>query len=417
MNQLLSYLLARDYSFYITNPENSNEFCYNKKIRQKNNHNRSKTKQNDGEVENSSRNEIKNIISTRPGMVLLNSLILSGVILIFNIITGLFLSVTWPVYSYVIVYMSASIIIFKILDRNFYGINLYYKLEGGKEIFYEILLDSFYELSDSKKIWHVDSISPNNRMNYHGGSKEIYDRHVIKAVKSLPRFIRTKTVVWTLEVKNGRLFFFPDFIVLENRKKYSVLEYETLSIEYIEKPYYESDKDPDDATIIGTTWLHPRKGGGPDKRFRKNHEISIILYGEIKISDQSGNLFHFQISNLKNAYRFYKFVALNSIKYTEVIYSKSQKSEKFRQNKKTNTGNESSEKEKSSNFKPDMKDEIAKSYRLLGLQDGAPILDIKTAYYLMAKKYHPDLVTNKKLFRDFEEKMKEINKAYEILKK
>ena len=57
-------------------------------------------------------------------------------------------------------------------------------------------------------------------------------------------------------------------------------------------------------------------------------------------------------------------------------------------------------------------------YRILGLKDGASQEEIKKAYYQLAKEHHPDKFVNasdsdKKYH---ENKMKEINEAYENLK-
>lgn len=50
-------------------------------------------------------------------------------------------------------------------------------------------------------------------------------------------------------------------------------------------------------------------------------------------------------------------------------------------------------------------------YEILGVPQSADVKEIKTAYKKLAKKYHPDLNPGV----DTSEKMKEINKAYEIL--
>ncbi|MCK5176422.1 MAG: DnaJ domain-containing protein, partial [Candidatus Aenigmarchaeota archaeon] len=51
-------------------------------------------------------------------------------------------------------------------------------------------------------------------------------------------------------------------------------------------------------------------------------------------------------------------------------------------------------------------------YNILGIDKGAGKTEIKKAYRILVKKYHPDLTRGNK---DNEEKLKEINEAYGVL--
>lgn len=54
-------------------------------------------------------------------------------------------------------------------------------------------------------------------------------------------------------------------------------------------------------------------------------------------------------------------------------------------------------------------------YKVLGVQKGASRETIKKAYYKLAKQYHPDKYVDNPLKDLAEEKLKEINEAYEML--
>ena len=58
-------------------------------------------------------------------------------------------------------------------------------------------------------------------------------------------------------------------------------------------------------------------------------------------------------------------------------------------------------------------------YTILGLEPGADFEQIKTAYRKLSMKYHPDKVSHlgEEFLRVSEEKMKELNEAYQYLKK
>lgn len=56
-------------------------------------------------------------------------------------------------------------------------------------------------------------------------------------------------------------------------------------------------------------------------------------------------------------------------------------------------------------------------YKVLGIKEGASYDEIKRAYRELAKKYHPDKYANNPLADLAEEKMREINEAYDALMK
>ena len=65
--------------------------------------------------------------------------------------------------------------------------------------------------------------------------------------------------------------------------------------------------------------------------------------------------------------------------------------------------------------------DLSHHYAVLGLEDGAPLAEVKKAYRRLATEYHPDKVVSKGLPEDFarfaEQKFKEINEAYAVISK
>ena len=45
---------------------------------------------------------------------------------------------------------------------------------------------------------------------------------------------------------------------------------------------------PRDAVVVGQTWKHPNKNGGPDRRFANNRQLPICLYESIYLRSPNG---------------------------------------------------------------------------------------------------------------------------------
>ncbi|WP_016953123.1 dynamin family protein [Anabaena sp. PCC 7108] len=65
---------------------------------------------------------------------------------------------------------------------------------------------------------------------------------------------------------------------------------------------------------------------------------------------------------------------------------------------------------------PAQNDKITPAYRILGLQSNASFAEVKQAYKILVKKWHPDLFVNQpQMQKQAQEKMRLINEAYNIL--
>lgn len=60
---------------------------------------------------------------------------------------------------------------------------------------------------------------------------------------------------------------------------------------------------------------------------------------------------------------------------------------------------------------------ITDPYKVLGLEPGATDEQVKSAYKELVKKYHPDRYQNNPLEELAEEKLREINEAYDMIMK
>lgn len=218
--------------------------------------------------------------------------------------------------------------------------------------------------------------------------------------------------------------FYPDGIhAFQSKGLISIMPYPELNLN-ISKSRVENSNVPRDGEVVGRTWLHSKKDGGPDLRYSYNPAISIIAYALLTFGTPKDSTYQIAISNNVNAQKFYnEFIA-----YINSYLGRQQQREYSRQNsysynyQQDNRG--SSDSHKSSDSKTRSQTEssgvltLESARAILGVRMGASQDEIRKAYLELVKKYHPDKVSH--LADEFrviaENRMKEINAAYVLLK-
>ncbi len=104
----------------------------------------------------------------------------------------------------------------------------------------------------------------------------------------LPRVLKTNVTPPTMQVGKENLFFLPDLALVVENGKVGAVAYDTLHVTWQDSRFIEEDAVPRDAQVVGETWKHPNKNGGPDHRFANNRRISICLYESIHLTSSNG---------------------------------------------------------------------------------------------------------------------------------
>ncbi len=156
-----------------------------------------------------------------------------------------------------------------------------------------------------------------------------------------------------------------------------------------------------DAKVVGQTWLYLNKDGSPDRRYTNNRQVPIVEYGEFTLMTKGANpriVLQIHTSLTSAAEKMFDAIAL-------LAEDKSKKEEQA--------------KERTTPSPPPPPDSKRTPYEVLGVSTSATFDEIRQAYRMLAKQYHPDRVAH--LAPEFralaEKRMKEINQAYQSLTK
>jgi hypothetical protein len=120
------------------------------------------------------------------------------------------------------------------------------------------------------------------------GASEIVKR--VGARRSLkgPKLLATNIAVPSLESGRQGLHFLPDRLLIRDGKRFSDVDYGALSSGCSPQRFIESNRKPRDGQQVDTTWQYVNVKGGPDKRFKNNRKLPVMLYGEVDLSAPGG---------------------------------------------------------------------------------------------------------------------------------
>ena len=190
----------------------------------------------------------------------------------------------------------------------------------------------------------------------------------------------------------------PGYNPLSGRLGYGAIAYNDLRWAQRFTRFIESEGVPADATVVDHSWLYVNKNGGPDRRFNNNRQLPVLQLGVLVITSSKGLNIQLNTSNPQQ-----------SLAFADCWRTQ------FRPSGQPQEGRIPSHAQGGTN------DSLAKHEsvrKILGVGDNASEAEISAAYRRLAQMYHPDKVAG--LAPEFqalaENRMKEINAAYEALK-
>jgi len=246
----------------------------------------------------------------------------------------------------------------------------------------------------------------------------------VKIVKT--QIPNTNVVLRGFNIGDIDFIFYPDGLhALQNPgRSLSAMEtYSTLTT-HISRIEVEDSQVPDDAEVIQRTWLHRSYDGSPDPRYSDNPSIVILAYALFTFAALGAGKFQVAISNNTSAQQFYDALTAylrfdhaeqqGSEPHAQSAYSSSSQQSGYEQDYSRKT-DDSKRNSRRGHTRPLSKEA---AHKILGIRSGAAREEVRRAYLDLVQKYHPDKVFN--LADEYkviaEEKMKELNAAYDLLK-
>ena len=190
-------------------------------------------------------------------------------------------------YPWFIILLCASIIL-KIYVKNKGLINLDYVIDEDQEEIVAARMSPMIKVATSNMVWRIMESSQVINKKYTAGANNTVNRTICETTTKPPFPFKTNIQVASFKVGKETLLFLPDKLFIIQGTKIGALNYTDIMVNSYTTNFIENDFLPKDATVVGNTWEYVNKSGGPDKRFKKNRQLPICLYGKIELKSMSG---------------------------------------------------------------------------------------------------------------------------------
>jgi hypothetical protein len=167
----------------------------------------------------------------------------------------------------------------------------FYDVEDDHARWFTTLVDTFESLAEMSAAWRVNAsgrVQSTYQYKVNSGASEIIKRVDAKRTVKGPHLLATNIAVPTIESGRQALHFLPDRLLIRDGKRFSDVNYGTLAADYNAQRFIESGRVPRDGQQIDTTWQYVNVKGGPDRRFKDNKQLPVMLYGQVDLSASSG---------------------------------------------------------------------------------------------------------------------------------
>ncbi|GAA3671341.1 MULTISPECIES: DUF4236 domain-containing protein [Acetobacter] len=168
---------------------------------------------------------------------------------------------------------------------------LFYDLEGSVQSSFGDMTAAFDSLIAARGKWHIEAggaVTDITTWKRNAGASYIIRKKPTKLKYALPREVKSNIIPPALHVGKQIIYFLPDVALVDDGIKIGAVGYSDLQLRSQDSRFIEEGKIPSDAKVVGHTWKHPNKSGGPDRRFKVNPRIPICLYEALQLRSESG---------------------------------------------------------------------------------------------------------------------------------
>ncbi len=272
---------------------------------------------------------------------------------------------------------------------------LVYDLDEGSRSWADAIYSAVGRLANSGFLQGVDSESTHGDWKRNAGTTTSVATSSFRIISGPPPHVASNIDLEGFAAQGKELYFLPDRVLIRQGSSYAALEYSSIS-GAVSVGRFVLDRDaPPGARVLGWTWRYVRRNGGPDRRFANNVQLPIIQVAYLDVTSATGLHIRVITSDVDAASIFVNVLnARNATRRTASVPPPTAATD--------------------ARYTP----AVVQALSALGLAKIPPAPELQRLYHDLASRNHPDKFASAApdVRALAEERMREINGAYAVLK-
>ena len=178
-------------------------------------------------------------------------------------------------------------------------VNIEYEVDDSLTRWFGDLAAGWSQLAETKGRWRLLSSTHLHKTHHrkvNAGAGTLVSRHAARFRLRPPKALEVNMEVPTIQARGHYLVFLPDRILVKSGSRWSDVEYSHLNVKVSQSRFIEHKTPPRDGIKVDETWQYANVKGGPDKRFKNNRRLPVMLYDEVCLTSDTGMSWVIQLS-------------------------------------------------------------------------------------------------------------------------
>ncbi|MGW4529555.1 DUF2510 domain-containing protein [Nocardia sp. NPDC004340] len=176
-------------------------------------------------------------------------------------------------------------------DQGRRNVVVFYDVEGASATWFESLVTDAQAMAQAQKLWRLQTsrqLTGNHQRKTNALAGSLVQRSSLTLTFTQPKHLITNVVVPTLTCGRDALYLLPDRVLVRSGSAFSDIAYSRLCLNWSASRFIENSAPPRDARQVDTRWQYSNLNGGPDRRFKNNRRLPVMLYDELSLTTQEG---------------------------------------------------------------------------------------------------------------------------------